>query len=55
MEPLVALDSQAPRATQDRSALLARVFLVFQEVQAPRVTVGTPDPEANRGSLESAA
>lgn len=55
VELLVALDSWAPRASQGRSALLVRVFLVFQEVQAPRVTVGIQDPKANGASLESAA
>lgn len=55
VELLVALDSQAPRASLGRSALLARVFLVFQEVRAPRVTAGTLDPKGNRASLESVA
>lgn len=55
VELLVALDSRAPQASQGRSALLARVFLVFQEVWAPRVTAGTVDPKANRASPESAA
>lgn len=55
VELLVALDSWAPQASQGRSALLARVFLVFQGVQAPRVTAGIQDPEANRASRESAA
>lgn len=55
LELLVALDSQALRASQGRSALLARVFPVFPEIRAPRATAGTLDPKANRASLESVA
>lgn len=55
VELLVALDPRALRASQGRSALLARVFLVFQEVLAPRVTVGRLDPKGNRASQESVA
>lgn len=54
-ELLVALDSRAPRASQGRLAHLARVSLVFQEVRAPRVTVGRLDPKGNRASQESVA
>lgn len=55
VELTVALDPRACRAPWGRSALLARVFLVSLEAQAPRVTVGRLDPEGNRASLESAA
>lgn len=55
VERLAALDSQAPRASPGRSALLARGFLASREVRAPRVTAGTADPKANRACPESAA
>lgn len=55
VELLVALDSRAPQASQGRLALPARVFQVFQEVWAPRVTVGRVDPKGNRASPESVA
>lgn len=52
---LASLDPRALQASQGQWALLARVFLVFQEAQAPRVTVGRLDPKGSRASLESVA
>ncbi|KAB1264320.1 Collagen alpha-1 chain [Camelus dromedarius] len=47
VELLAALDSRAPQAFRGRSALLARAFLAFREIQAPRVTVERLDPKEN--------
>lgn len=55
VELLVALDSRVPQASLGRWALLARVFLGFQETQAPRVTVGRVDPKGNRAFRENVA